>query len=186
MVGAGDGYQSLMTNQPYSGNRSDLGDADGPDAAGVPSTGDAPAAPARPDAPAGAEDLDPRENLLGDDPDEVMQTGYDPPDREPYSLRDPPTAAEERATPTTDERLSEEVPDVGEGQPADDVRGAAFREATGGEPAPRAGRLVTPDAGTQDHPPGEPDEIASDPGPAGYASSAEEAAVHIVGPDDET
>jgi hypothetical protein len=37
--------------------------------------------------------------------------------------------------------------------------------------------LVAPDEGA--HPDDEADEIATDVGPAGYASSAEEAAVHI-------
>ena len=45
----------------------------------------------------------------------------------------------------------------------------------------RAGRLVAPDEGA--HASVESDLIASDRGRAGYASSAEEAAVHII--DDE-
>ena len=43
------------------------------------------------DAVEDAENLDPIENLTGGDPDEVMQTGYNPPDREPHNLRDAPT-----------------------------------------------------------------------------------------------
>ena len=46
----------------------------------------------------------------------------------------------------------------------------------------RAGRLVAPDEGA--HPDEETDEIATDVGRAGYASSAEEAAVHIRDEDD--
>jgi hypothetical protein len=116
------------------------------------------------DAVADAEDLDPVENLTGDDPDEIMQTGYNPPDREPYNLRHIPTAAEEREGESLDQKLSEEEPDI----TVDDI----------GEQEPRAGRLVAPDEGA--HPRVEKDEIATDVGPAGYASSAEEAAVHIV------
>jgi hypothetical protein len=116
------------------------------------------------DAAQGAEDLDPIENLTGDDPDEIMQTGYNPPDREPHSLRDAPTPNEEREGPHLDERLAQEEPEISE-------RTAA------GEPDPRAGRLLAPDEGSlQDT---ERDEVAEDVGPAGYASSAEEAAVHI-------
>lgn len=112
-----------------------------------------------------AENLDPVENLTGDDPDEIMQTGYSPPDREPHNLRDAPTPAEERDGESLDDRLREEVPDV---SPADvDVA----------DQEPRAGRLVAPDEGA--HPDEEKDEIARDVGPAGYASSAEEAAVHV-------
>jgi hypothetical protein len=117
------------------------------------------------DAIEDAEDLDPAENLTGDDPDEIMQTGYNPPDREPYNLRHIPTPREEREGESLDQRLAEEEPDV---TPADiDIA----------DQEPRAGRLVAPDRGLG--PDEEKDEIAEDVGPAGYASSAEEAAVHI-------
>lgn len=117
------------------------------------------------DAVEDAENLDPVENLTGDDPDEIMQTGYSPPDREPHNLRDAPTPAEERDGESLDDRLRQEVPEV---SPADvDVA----------DEEPRAGRLVAPDEGA--HPDEEKDEIARDVGPAGYASSAEEAAVHV-------
>lgn len=112
-----------------------------------------------------AEDLDPIENLTGDDPDETMQTSYVPPDREPYNLRHAPTGFEEREGESLDEKLAEEVPDVSE------------EDIDAGDEEPRAGRLVAPDEGA--HADEEKDEIASDVGPAGYASSAEEAAVHI-------
>lgn len=118
------------------------------------------------DAVEDAENLDPIENLTGDDPDEVMQTGYNPPDREPHNLRDAPTPREEHEGPSLDEQLARENPDVTQ---ADILRAEA---------EPRAGRLVAPDEGA--HPDEESDEIASDVGPAGYASSAEEAAVHIT------
>jgi hypothetical protein len=118
------------------------------------------------DAIEDAENLDPAENLTGDDPDEIMQTGYNPPDREPYNLRHIPTPREEREGESLDQRLAEEEPDV---TPADiDIA----------DQEPRAGRLVAPDRGLG--PDEEKDEIAEDVGPAGYASSAEEAAVHIV------
>lgn len=118
-----------------------------------------------------AEELDPVENLTGDDPDEEMQTGYSPPDREPHNLRDAPTPFEEREGESLDQRLREEEPDVSADDPD---RSGAER---------RAGRLVAPDEGA--HEDEEADEIATDVGPAGYASSAEEAAVHIVDEDDE-
>jgi hypothetical protein len=109
---------------------------------------------------------DPIEGLTGDDPDEDEQTGYSPPEREPHNLRDAPTPFEESQGPSLDERLSEEVPDVTE----DDIFAA--------DAEPRAGRLVAPDEGA--HADEEADEVATDVGPAGYASSAEEAAVHII------
>jgi hypothetical protein len=118
------------------------------------------------DAIEDAENLDPAENLTGDDPDEIMQTGYNPPDREPYNLRHAPTPEEEREGESLDQRLSEEEPDV------------SVADIDAADEQPRAGRLVAPDRGLG--PDEEKDEIAEDVGPAGYASSAEEAAVHIV------
>jgi hypothetical protein len=112
------------------------------------------------------DDLDPIESLSGDDPDEQMQTGYSPPEREPHNLRDAPTAFEESQGESLEQRLAEEEPDVS----ADDPDLAAAD--------PRAGRLVAPDEGA--HADEESTEIATDVGPAGYASSAEEAAMHIV------
>jgi hypothetical protein len=108
---------------------------------------------------------DPLDSLTGQDPDEPQQTSYSPPERPPLEMRDPPTAAEERASGTIDDAVAREVPDVGE----EDIFAA--------DQDPRAGRLVAPDEGA--HPDEEKDEVATDAGPAGYASSAEEAAVHI-------
>jgi hypothetical protein len=47
---------------------------------------------------------------------------------------------------------------------------------------PRAGRLVAPERGSPVA--RNSDLIAEDVGPAGYASSAEEAAMHIIGEDE--
>jgi hypothetical protein len=112
------------------------------------------------------DDLDPIENLTGDDPDEVMQTSYVPPDREPYNLSHVPTAFEEAEGESLDQRLSEEEPDVTEGN------------IDAGDEEPRAGRLLAPDEGGLDDL--EKDEVAEDVGPAGYASSSEEAAMHVI------
>ena len=116
------------------------------------------------------DDLDPVSALTGDDPDEVEQTRYDPPDREPYNLKHAPTPREEREGESLDEKLAEEVPDIS----VDDV---GFEEQQ-----PRAGRLVDTDYG--DLRDTEKDEVAFDVGPAGYASSAEEAAVHVIDGDE--
>ena len=112
------------------------------------------------------EEMDPTENLTGDDPDEDMQTGYSPPDREPFTLKHAHTPREDLEGESLDERLLEEEPDITDDDDFD------------GEPERPAGRLVAPDEGA--HPDEEKDEIARDVGPAGYARSAEEAAVHIV------
>lgn len=65
-----------------------------------------------------------------------------------------------------DEKLAAEEPDVSE----DDIDEA--------DAEPRAGRLVAPDAGGLFDE--EKDEVAQDVGSAGYAASAEEAAVHVI------
>jgi hypothetical protein len=123
------------------------------------------------DAIEDADDLDPVDNLTGDDPDENMQTGYNPPDREPYNLRHVPTAFEEREGESLDQKLSEEERDIS----VDDI--------DAGDADPRAGRLVAPDQGV--NPDEEGEELAEDVGPAGYASSAEEAAMHIRSEDED-
>lgn len=132
-----------------------------------------------------ADDLDPLVNLTGDDPDEIMQTGYDPPDRETHNLRERLTGFEEREGESLDERLSEEEPEQSSDADFSDegaIDGTDFENAAFDEAQPRAGRLLSPDeGGPRDE---EKDEIAEDVGPAGYASSAEEAAVHIIDEDE--
>jgi hypothetical protein len=128
---------------------------------------------ATPEGNEDAENLDPVENLTEQDPDEIMQTSYVPPHREPYNLRRVPTPLEEQQGESLDDKLAEEEPDVW------DLEDAPGSDGT--LPDPRAGRLVAPDRGVG--PDQEKDEIAEDVGPAGYASSAEEAAVHIVDED---
>jgi hypothetical protein len=148
------------------------------------------------------DDLDPFDGLTGDDPDEAMQTGYSPPDREPYNLRRIPTAFEAYRGESLDERLAEEEPDITIDEEPDltleedpDIIIDEEPDLTFDDPdladlsdlsdlsdladlEPRAGRLVAPDEGA--HADQESDEIASDVGPAGYASSAEEAAMHVI------
>jgi hypothetical protein len=132
------------------------------------------------DAVEDAEFLDPLENLTGDDPDELMQTGYSPPDREPYDLKHAPTPYEELHGRPLDERLAAEVPDIdaeadGDGGELDEDSNDPYPFT---ESDARAGRLVAPDEGA--HGDEEKDSVANDMGTAGYAASAEEAAMHIV------
>ena len=133
--------------------------------------------------------LDPIESLTGDDPDEADETGYSPPDREPYNLRHFPTASETYRGESLDEHLAEEEPDATAEEEADLTEEEDLHLTVAEEPdltfdpdlaeaQPRAGRLVAPDEGV--HSVKESEVIARDVGPAGYASSAEEAAVHIV------
>jgi len=107
----------------------------------------------------GADQVDPSESLTGDNTEDPLDAGYSPPDREPRATR-------YGDTETIEQRLAEEEPDVD-----------ASDDWSEDEPDERAGRLVAPNEGA--HPDRESDEIASDVGRAGYASSAEEAAMHI-------
>lgn len=101
-------------------------------------------------------------------PKDALDEGYSPPDR-PRSNHWGETAWEERNREPMDRRLSEEEPDVWQGDPLD-------RPDTA-----RAGRLVSDD----DADPGadggrENDLYGTDAGIDGAGASAEEAAVHWV------
>jgi hypothetical protein len=107
---------------------------------------------------------DPSDTLTGDNTEDPLDAGYSPPEHASHSWRGE-TAEEAREGEGLDAHLAEEEPDVGE----DDLYEA--------DEEPRAGRLVAPDEGA--HARTEHDSIAGDVGRAGYAASAEEAAVHI-------
>jgi hypothetical protein len=111
--------------------------------------------------------LTPSDALTGDDTDDPLEAGYTLPDRESHSWRGE-TPNEALDGESLDDHLAEEEPEVWDTDDDFDVE-------------ERAGRLVAPDEGA--HSAAESDLIASDRGRAGYGSSAEEAAVHIV--DDE-
>ena len=106
---------------------------------------------------------DPSDTLTGDNTEDPLDAGHSPPERPSHAWRGD-TNDEARAGESLDEHLAEEEPEVTD----DDIDAEQ----------PRAGRLVAPDEGA--HPVEEKDEIATDVGRAGYAASAEEAAVHIV------
>jgi hypothetical protein len=122
-----------------------------------------------------ADDRDPLENLTGEYPEEPLDTGYSPPDREPTATRYGTTAAEQEAGESLDQRLAQEEPDFGVEEESLDEDGTGERYA---EADVRAGRLVAPDEGA--HADEESDLVAYDAGIAGSAASAEEAAMHVV------
>ena len=113
----------------------------------------------------GADQVDPSDSLTGDDTEDALDAGYSPPDREPHAWSGD-TAQETADGESLDQRLAEEEPDVSEAD-VDDA----------GED-PRSGRLVAPDEGVRESV--DQEEIATDVGRDGQASSAEEAAVHTV------
>src|SRR5262249_5060655 len=113
----------------------------------------------------GGDQIDPSESLTGDNTEDPLDAGYSPPEREPRGSRYGTTAEEQRAGESLEQRLAEEEPDAGCSDLAD-----AGRDG-------RAGRLGAPDEGG--HADVESVEIAFYVGRAGWAASAEEAAVHI-------
>lgn len=129
--------------------------------------------------------LQPADTLDETQLEDVLDRGYSPPDRPPTGYDDYPTAAEQRAGESLEQRLAQEEPET---DPYADERGPDENALEGdreddGLADPRAGRLVQPDQGI-----GEDDsaqEVAVDVGIDGAAASAEEAAVHVVDPPEE-
>jgi hypothetical protein len=117
-----------------------------------------------------AEDFDPAENLTGDDLEEPLDTGYSPPEHRPAATRYGTTDREQFEGESLDQRLAEEEPDI-------DPDSGTFDVADS-----RAGRIVQPDEGA--HSDVDAEVFAYDVGRAGNASSAEEAAMHVIEADD--
>lgn len=129
---------------------------------------------------ADAAPLDLEDALDERDYDDMLDEGYSPPEKPLGATKTGITAAEQHDGESLDERLAQEVPDVGVGEPEQ------IGDLPGGEGEPidsevgraRAGRLVAPDEGA--HGDDEADLIASDVGIDAGAASAEEAAMHLV------
>jgi hypothetical protein len=119
----------------------------------------------------GNDQVDPSESLTGDNTQDPLDAGYTPPDRASHSWRGE-TAEEASEGESLDQHLAEEEPDVWDTEGEDDV-----------EPEQRAGRIVDADYGALEDT--EKDEVGFDVGRAGYAASAEEAAMYIVNDDDD-
>ena len=114
----------------------------------------------------GYDQLDPADSLAGEIGEDPLDAGYSPPDRPPRATRRATTDAELWGHTSLDERLAEEEPDV-----SDSDLDTADQD-------PRAGRLVAPDRGALAD--DEAAEVAEDVGRAGWAASAEEAAMHVI------
>jgi len=124
-------------------------------------------------------DLD--ETLGSDDVDDVLDTGYSPPERPRGVNRFGTTLEEQEEGETLDQRLAQEVPDpalaVGEDDYVDEQA-----DASGEVGDNRAGRLVDLDGGVEWDT--EKDLVGRDVGIDGGAASAEEAAMHVIDDDD--
>lgn len=127
--------------------------------------------------------LDPADTLDDRGVSDPLDEGYSPPDREPRVHI--PTAEEQRQGEHLDDYLAAELPDIGTddrtGPVGDQIDGAD--DWIAGPGGRRAGRLVhADDDGGFDRI--RDDMVAGDVGIDGGAASAEEAAMHIVDPDD--
>jgi hypothetical protein len=127
--------------------------------------------------------LDSEDTLEYDGVEDPLDRGWSPPER-PWAVEHAGvTAAERRQGETLDQRLAEELPDLG----APDGDGIGDCAGTDGElldnevGAARSGRLVAPDEGA--HEDEESAMVATDVGIDGAAASAEEAAMHVVDED---
>ncbi|MDP9824035.1 DUF5709 domain-containing protein [Nocardioides massiliensis] len=108
---------------------------------------------------------------------EPLDEGYSPPEKWSAGQRYGNTPLEEAMGETLDQRLEQEIP---EPDPYEEAK--VLKEDVGGEVGTeRSGRLVAPDEGVETDT--ERDAIAEDVGIDGAAASAEEAAVHVVDPD---
>ncbi|MCW2798805.1 MAG: hypothetical protein JWQ70_277 [Aeromicrobium sp.] len=117
-------------------------------------------------------DEGPDQDSLFSDPDEVLDSGYSPP--ESYRGEGFGTTADEALQgESLEERERQEEP---ESDPYAEVDDDVLDDGEVG--TERAGRLVDPDGGIG--PDDEKDLVGDDVGIDGAASSAEEAAVHIV------
>lgn len=130
--------------------------------------------------------LDGSDSLEGDPGDDPLDRGVIPPQHWSAGMRHGTTADEQAAGESLDDLLAEEEPDlsIADDESPDDT-GDYDPEGAGHDdegPDPRTGRLVAFDEGTG--PARNAELYAHDLGRDADASSAEEAAVHLVSDDD--
>jgi hypothetical protein len=131
----------------------------------------------------GEQTVDPENQLQAEDTlvdrgvEDVLDEGYSPPEFEPAHLMRNTTRDEQRAGESLDERLAEEEVDPDPYAEVDD------EDRDDDAPDLRAGRLVAPDQGFGEDIDSE--EIAEDIGVDGGGASAEEAAMHVIDPDED-
>ncbi|MEJ7634253.1 DUF5709 domain-containing protein [Aeromicrobium sp.] len=115
----------------------------------------------------------PEDTLVDRGVDDILDEGYSPPEKWSAGEGFGTTADEARQGESLDQRIAQEEPEPDPYAPVDDD--VLDDGEVGTE---RAGRLIDPDGGVGEDT--ESDLIGDDVGIDGAASSAEEAAVHIV------
>lgn len=138
------------------------------------------------------ETRDASDTLEGKPGDDPLDRGVAAPDRWSAGMRDAWQGNEDAES--LDELLAEEEPDETADPGADDLdenaaEGDVSRFERDAGPDPRAGRLVATDEDTDDVSDTlldwEATEVARDEGADGGGATAEEAAVHVIGEDDQ-
>lgn len=128
------------------------------------------------------EQLQPSDTLVDRGVDDVLDEGYVAPDDWSTAQGYGNTPAEQRDGETLEMRIKQEIPDPDPDADVDEDwrRGEANREVG----SRRAGRLVAVDGGSllADH---EAEALAREVGIDGAAASAEEAAMHVIEPEEE-
>jgi hypothetical protein len=126
-----------------------------------------------PDESDNLDQLQPDDTLVDRGVDDVLDEGYSPPEKWSAGEGFGSTADETLQGESLDQRLAQEEPDV---DPYAEVDDDVLDDGEVG--TERAGRLVDPDEGFGEDT--EKDLVGEDVGIDGAASSAEEAAVHVV------
>jgi hypothetical protein len=126
-----------------------------------------------PDESDNLDQLQPEDTLVDRGVDDVLDEGYSPPEKWSAGEGFGSTADEALQGESLDQRLTQEEPDV---DPYAEVDDDVLDDGEVG--TERAGRLVDPDEGFGEDT--EKDLVGEDVGIDGAASSAEEAAVHVV------
>lgn len=131
-----------------------------------------------------ADDLDMQDALDEPSADEQLDQGYSPPEKPLAVNRTGTTANEQREGESLDQRLDEEVPDVGvpEGDGIGDEPDKAGEPVDEQAGEDRAGRIVGGDQGVPRR--GTNGVVAEDVGIDGGAAGAEEAAMHVLDDED--
>lgn len=122
-----------------------------------------------------SDQLSAEDMLLDRGVDDLLDEGYSPPDR-PTSMGHDIYDDDAGRNDTLDDRLSAELPDIGDDADGDEYVGGEIGDD-------RAGRLVDTDGGADYDT--ESDLVADDVGIDGAGASAEEAAVHVIDPDED-
>jgi hypothetical protein len=113
----------------------------------------------------GYHQLDPADSLAGEIGEDPIDAGYTLPERPPVTARRRNCQDDDTYHESLEQRLAEEEAEY------------CDADLDRYDEDPRAGRLVSPDLGGLDHEVAE--EVAEDVGRAGWAFSAEEAAMHV-------